>query len=449
MVTKISAVIDIAMLERTSRGVARALSEAIGDGSLVEGSRLPPIRDVAVDLGLSPSTVSAAWRLLAQAGAVRTDGRRGTIVMSRRGPGPTRYRRALQHSSHFNLDLSTGVPDAALLPDLSAALNNLHRGWTSGSYLDDAIVPGLVEALAHDWPYESDEFMIVDGAMDALDQVSSHLLRFGDKVIVENPSFPPLLDLLEALGVRYVGVDVDEEGLVPAQFADALAQRPRALFLQPRAHNPTGVSMSAARANELAQLVRTHAVMVIEDDSAGSVAAADPISLGRWIPSQTVHVRSFSKSHGPDLRLAAMSGPADVLDALRERRLLGQGWTSRLLQAVLLDLLTRPATRRQVEHARVTYISRRRKLCDALGREGVSTMGNDGLNLWLPVHDETAALISLASRGIGAAAGSPFLTRGESTPHLRITAGQVERDFAKVAHDLAGAAMTQSQAGPR
>lgn len=449
MVTKLTDVIDIERLERTSRGLATALSEAIGDGSLGEGERLPPIRNVAVDLALSPSTVSAAWRLLAQAGAVRTDGRRGTIVMSRRGPGPTRYRRALQQGARFSLDLSTGVPDPALLPDLSAALGNLHQAWTSGSYLDDAIIPGLVEALAEQWPYESDEFMIVDGAMDALDQISSHLLRFGDTVVVENPSFPPLLDLLEALGVRYVGVDVDDEGVVPAQLADALTQHPRAVFLQPRAHNPTGVSMSSSRAKELAQLVRTHSVMVIEDDSAGSVAAADPISLGRWIPSQTVHVRSFSKSHGPDLRLAAMSGPPDMLDALRERRLLGQGWTSRLLQAVLLDLLTRPSTRRQVEHARATYVARRRKLCEALGHEGVSTMGDDGLNLWLPVNDETSALIALASRGIGAAAGSPFLTRGESAPHLRITAGQVQRDFEKVAHDLASAAMTQSQAGPR
>ncbi len=449
MVTKISEVIDRGRLERTSRGLARALSEAIGAGSLEEGSRLPPIRDVALDLGLSPSTVSTAWRLLAQAGALRTDGRRGTVVMARRGPGPTRYRRALEHNSPFKLDLSTGVPDAALLPDLSAALNTLHRGWTSGSYLDDPIVPGLVEAFARDWPYGTDDFVIVDGAMDALDQVATNLLQYGDKVVVENPSFPPLLDLLEALGVRHVGVDVDEEGLVPAQFASALAERPRAVVLQPRAQNPTGVSMSTQRAKALADLVGGQAVMVIEDDSAGAVAAADPVSLGRWIPSQTVHVRSFSKSHGPDLRLAAVSGPADVLAALRERRFLGQGWSSRLLQAVLVDLLVRPTTRRQVERARATYASRRRKLVAALKREGVATMGNDGLNLWLPVHDETAALIALASRGIGAAAGTPFLTKSPGRPHLRITAGLVERDFATVAYELAYAARARSHAGPR
>ena len=448
MVTNSDVIADH-LLERTSRGLAAAVSAAVGDGSLADGARLPPIRRLASDLELSPSTVSAAWRLLATARVIRADGRRGTVITAHAQPGPVRYRRALEHSSAFNLVLSTGMPDAALLPDLGAALSRLHRAGVSGSYLDDPIVPGLVESLAQDWPYETDEFMIVDGAMDALDQVSSHLLRYGDGVIVENPSFPPLLDLLDALGVRHAGVDVDEEGMMPSQFAEALDQHPRAVFLQPRAHNPTGVSMSSERAQELARLVAPHPIFVIEDDSAGSVAAARPVSLGRWIPSRTVHVRSFSKSYGPDLRLAAMSGPRELVDALRERRLLGQGWTSRLLQAVLIDLLTQPATRRQVARARGAYASRRRKLRAALEREGVSIMGDDGLNIWLPVRDETSALIALASRGIGAAAGSPFLTKRESASHIRVTAGLVERDFARVGHELAIAATLRPHAGPR
>ena len=449
MVTNSSDVIAGRLVERTSRGLAAAVSAAVGDGSLADGTRLPPIRRLASDLELSPSTVSAAWRLLAAARVIRADGRRGTVITAYARPGPIRYRRALEYSSTFNLDLSTGMPDLALLPDLSEALSTLHRAGVSGSYLDNPIVPGLVETLAQDWPYETDEFMIVDGAMDALDQVSSHLLRVGDEVIVENPSFPPLLDLLDTLGVRHIGVDLDEEGMMPSQFAEALAQHPRAVFLQPRAHNPTGVSMTSDRAQELARLVALHPLFVIEDDSAGSVAAASPVSLGRWTPSRTVHVRSFSKSHGPDLRLAAMSGPHDLLEALRERRLLGQGWTSRLLQTVLIDLLTRPATRRQVVRARDAYASRRRKLRAALEHEGVSIMGDDGLNIWLPVRDETSALIALASRGIGAAAGSPFLTKREGTAHIRVTGGLVERDFATVGHELAIAATLRPHAGPR
>ena len=84
MVTKFESVVTPLFRERTSKGLADALSEAIGNGSLVEGDLLPHIRDVATTLAVSPSTVSTAWRLLAHAGAIHSDGRRGTVVLARR-----------------------------------------------------------------------------------------------------------------------------------------------------------------------------------------------------------------------------------------------------------------------------------------------------------------------------------------------------------------------------
>ena len=449
MVTNSLDVVRARMTHRTSKGLANAVSQAIGDGALLEGSRLPPIRIVAEELWMSPSTVSAAWKLLAHAGTIRSDGRHGTVVLARSGPGPTRYRRALEQSITFGLDLSTGVPDAELLPDLAPALKDLQRACPPRSYLDDPTVPGLADVLRNDWPYDVSQFAVVDGAMDALDQVASHLLRFGDYVIVENPSFPPLLDLLDALGARTVGVDVDNDGLVPSQLEEALAFHPRAVFLQPRAHNPSGTSLSHARAGALVILLRGTAVLIVEDDSAGAIASTAPISLGAWLPDQTVHIRSFSKSHGPDLRLAAMSGPPLVIEGIRERRLLGQGWTSRLLQTMLLDLLTREESRHQVERARATYSHRRSMMATELSRLGLATATGDGLNLWLPVRDETAALLFLASRGIGAAAGSPFSTRDNSSPHLRVTVGLIAHDHARIASELAEASRIAPSAGPR
>ena len=79
---------------------------------------------------------------------------------------------------------------------------------------------------------------------------------------------------------------------------------------------------------------------VIEDDHAGDISSAPAVSVGQFLPDRTVHVSSFSKSHGPDLRLAAIGGPPALVAAVADRRLLGPGWSSRLLQAVLLDLLT-------------------------------------------------------------------------------------------------------------
>lgn len=449
MVTKFASVVSPLLRERSAKGLADALSRAIGEGQLEEGALLPPIRAVADELTLSPSTVGAAWKLLARAGAIRSEGRRGTFVLTRHGPGPARYRRAIYRSIAPRLDLSTGVPDSELLPDLGPSFASLHRGGASGSYLDDPIIDGLVEALRADWPYDTRDFAIVDGAMDALDLVASYLLRFGDLVVVENPSFPPMLDLLEGLGARVLGVDVDEEGLVVEGVADALAKRPKALFLQPRAHNPTGVSMSSSRARVLADLLGSGEVVIVEDDSAGAVATSPPMSLGAWLPDQVVHVRSFSKSYGPDLRLAAMSGPPVLMERLRERRLLGQGWTSRLLQAVLLDLLVRRESREEIQRARASYARRRASLVAALATRGVQVAGADGLNIWLAVRDETAALLYLASHGIGAAAGSPFATRWPADPHLRITVGLVRDDVEDLAEQLAIAAGLAPSVGPR
>jgi DNA-binding transcriptional MocR family regulator len=449
MVTKIIDLIDEHLSERTSKGLAQALGEAIGDGSITEGLRLPAIRVVADELGLSPSTVSTAWRILSQAGAIRSTGRHGTVVMTRGGPGPARYRRALERSSLYGLDLSTGVPDATLLPSLVPALKNLPRASTTGSYLDDPIIPGLAEVLRQDWPYEIEQFAITDGAMDALNQATAQVLRFGDVALVENPTFPPLLDLLEAVGVRIIGVNIDGTGLIPTELKDALAHRPKALFLQPRAHNPTGTSLTPRRARELAEILRTSPVVVIEDDSAGAIATTPAISLGAWLPNQTVHIRSFSKSHGPDLRIAAMSGPTLVMEGIRERRLLGQGWTSRLLQSVLLSLLTRSESKKQVERARVAYSHRRSMITLELKRRGVAIENGDGLNLWLPVEDETSAMVSLVTRGIGAAVGSPFMSKDDATSHLRLTVGLIRDDFVNLASVFADASIASSTIGPR
>ena len=429
----------------SARGLAEAVGRAVGDGALPPGSRLPPVRRVAAELHMSPTTVSAAWQSLRRAGTIRTDGRRGTTVAGSRTGGPGRYRAALRARSS-PLDLSTGVPDPRLLPRLPA-LAGLSPAPTS--YLDEPVLPALAALLRDRWPYPPDRLAVFDGAMDAIDHVASALLRLGDRAVVENPGFPPLLDLLEALGVRVIGAGTDALGMLPGELASALAARPAVVFLQPRAHNPTGASWSASRAASLAAvLAQTPQVYAVEDDSAGDVASAPLHSLGTHLPRQTVHVRSFAKSHGPDLRLAAVAGPAAVLDPILERRLLGQGWTSRLLQHLLLTLLTDEASIAAVRRARDEYAHRRRRVVAALNAAGLDLPPGDGINLWLPVADEQAALLALAGDGIAAAAGTAF-TVGAGTPHLRVTVGLITDDHEAVAARLAGAARSPALAVAR
>lgn len=426
----------------TARGLAHAVSAAIRDGVLAGGDRLPPIRTVAAQLALSPTTVSAAWALLARSGAVSTDGRRGTTVLDQRTPVGGRYRQALRHESGFTLDLSTGVPDPALLPSLGTVLAQLTSAPTTGSYLDDPVLPGLAEVLRADWPYPAPDLAVVDGAMDAMDLIVRTALRFGDRVVVEDPGFPPLVDLLESVGVQLVGVPVDDEGLDLAALEAALAEPVAAVFLQPRAQNPVGVTMTTTRAQAIADLLDGSETLVVEDDSAAGLSSAALASVGRWRPEHTAYIRSFSKSHGPDLRLAALSAPPALHRAITARRELGQGWSSRLLQQVLLGLLTSEAARAQVAHASATYAARRARVVDALALRGVVVRGTEGINIWVPVRDETAAVVRLASQGIGVAPGAPFrLGRPEGGGHLRVTVGAAGDDLAHLADVLADAAL--------
>lgn len=430
----------------SAKGLAQAVSRAVRDGVLQPGTKLPPIRALAARLGLSPTTVSAGWALLARSGAIRTDGRRGTTVAGLQDPAPGRYRRALERQLDFALDLSTGIPDPALLPNLGPALGELTTAGIPGSYLDDPVLPALLDVLKAQWPYPPEELMVVDGAMDGLDLVSRSLLRSGDRVVVEHPGFPPLLDLLESIGVEVVGVPVDDAGLCPEPLTAALCGLTAAAFLQPRAQNPTGASMTEERARDLAPILARGGMPVIEDDSAGAVAASAPISLGQWIPDQVIHIRSFSKSHGPDLRLAALSGPSELLREVIHRRQLGQGWSSRLLQRVLLSLLTDPAAVADVDRARDEYTRRRGALVAALTARDVEVADGDGLNLWLSVHDESAAIVRLASQGVGVTPGTPFDVLPGGGGHVRVTVGLVADGYEELAQILAAAANTSSWA---
>jgi DNA-binding transcriptional MocR family regulator len=445
------AAIRAAVLQRTATGLATALSGMISSGGLAPGSRLPTVRAVAAALHMSPTVVGEAWTALARSGIVRTEGRRGTFVGERPAEaGPPRGRSQIFEVGAYDLDLSTGVPDTRLLPDLRQALARLSARAEVSNYLEPTVLPALAGMLRSTWAdvFDPEAITIVDGAMDGLDRVCREVVRFGDRVIVEDPALHSIFDLVESHGGQLVGVPLDDEGLVPSALEAALRRGAVLLVLQPRAQNPTGVSTSEARAAELARVLAGHGTIVVEDDHCGDVAWAPLVSLARWLPSRTVHLKSFSKSHGPDLRLAALAGPRPLTHAIAARRRLGPSWTSRLLQAVLLELLLDDACGGLVEDARRTYHERRQRLAGELAARGVTSRGADGINLWVDVADEVAAKGHLARRRVGVRQGSPFeLARG-GVDHLRVTCCAVASGHAELADLLAEAAQASRPRRP-
>jgi len=433
-----------AVEEPTPHGIAATVARLITSGDLAPGDRLPTVRELAFDLGISPATVSHAWQALSKVGLIVSRGRSGSFVKAApRKWLPPRFQGLAGQLEATKLDLSSGTPDPQLLPALGPALSRAAERAGTASYLEIPAIPELEAVLRSSWPYEVEAITVVDGALDALSRALELVIRFGDRVVVEDPGFPPIFDLLDHFGAVRLPVGLDQDGMRPDLLEEALTLRPATIVLQPRAQNPTGRSLTRPRAEELARTIRRsrHArdAIVIEDDHSGEISVSRDVSLGSWIPDQVLHIRSFSKSHGPDLRIAALGGPIELIERLVARRILGPGWTSRMLQTILHDLLTDSTSISQVNDARRIYRSRQRRLSEALTVYGVSLPSSDGINTWLEVADERAAIVQLAAAGIRVAAGTPF-EASTSGNFVRVTAGLVRSDFDSIAKHLAAAA---------
>ncbi|MEM7286835.1 MAG: aminotransferase class I/II-fold pyridoxal phosphate-dependent enzyme [Actinomycetota bacterium] len=414
--------------DRTGRGIALAIGSLVGDGALRPGDQLPTVRALAAHLGVSPNTVAEAWRLLQTHGAISTDRRRGTQVRARQVRLDGRYWQVPVAPGTIELDLSTGTPDEALLPPLGPVLHRLHADVTFSSYVDPPIVAALETEIRHRWPYEPEAITIVDGAQDALDRLVGELVGIGDTVVVEDPTFPPLIDMLELAGARVIGVPVDPDGIEVDGLREAMSTDPVAVWLQPRAHNPTGTIMTGDRRDAIARLIGGTRTLVVEDDHSGDASGAAIHSVGVGLPDQVVHIHSFSKSHGPDLRIAAIGGPTSVLDGVVRRRTLGPAWTSRLVQQILLVMLQDPEIEQTVAAAADAYARRRAALEDGLAARGVAVGRGAGLNLWVPVEDEQRAVVALAAHGVGVAPGAPFRVADEPDHHIRVSLGTLPDD---------------------
>ena len=438
-----------AVESKTPEGIAAAISRLIRGGALRSGERLPTVRNVASALGVSPATVSNAWQALSKVGLITSRGRAGSYVLEASTAWmPPHFGELAGSHVVARLDLSTGTPDPLLLPDLALALAHVPTRADTASYLDMRVLPDLERQLRASWPFVPASLTILDGALDAISRSLEAIVRYGDRVVVESPGFPPFFDLLEQLGVEAIPVAIDSEGMRPELLSAALDLNPAAIIIQPRAQNPTGVSLTAERTRELARVIRAKShvsdPVIIEDDHSGEITTGTAFSLGQWFPHRTLHVRSFAKSHGPDLRIGALGGPTAIIDRVIARRMVGPGWTSRMLQTILYQLLTASPSVTQISEARRVYHARQRALSEALVRSGVEHSPSDGINTWLRVHDEKAAILSLAASGIKVAAGSSFYAAPlESEPFIRITAGRIRDDFDQIGALLAAAALAR------
>ena len=419
------------MLEQTyisgdsSVNIARSVETAVSGGKLDAGALLPPVRTLADHLGVSPATVAAAYRLLRERGVVVADGRRGTRV---RFAPPIATPRALPLPRNVR-DLAEGNPDPELLPRLPA-MQIEQRLY--GKELNDRRLIELAREQFRADGVAAEHVSVVSGAMDGIERVLREHLRAGDRVAVEDPCFTGILDLLHSLSLVTVPVPVDDEGLLPADLRRAIKSA-QALIVTPRAQNPSGAAFTPRRARELRSILATKPeLLVIEDDHAGAVAGADYLTLIDRNRERWAVVRSVSKSFGPDLRVALLAADAQTHARVEGRQTLGVRWVSHILQRVVVSLWRDRAPAR----AGRAYTERRNGLLRELHVRGIEAHGASGLNVWIPVAQESATVQALLQLGWAVQAGERY--RIASPPAIRVTITTLEpRDAARFADDLA------------
>lgn len=422
-----------------AESIAASVEAAVAAGSLVPGEALPPVRELAARLGVNPNTAAAAYRLLRQRGTVETAGRRGTRVR-RRPATTTRSLLGLDVPAGAR-DLSTGNPDPALLP-LGGAVLSRRSAARPVLYGGPALAADLADwtrrALAADGVV-ADHLAATNGALDGIERVLAAHLRPGDRVAVEDPGWANLFDLLAALGLSAEPVRVDDDGPLVADVAAALDRGVRAVIVTPRAQNPTGAAVSAGRAEALRDLLwrRAEEVLVVEDDHCAGISGA-PLHTLTGCTRTWAFVRSASKAYGPDLRVAVLAGDQRTVERVLGRQRLGPGWVSHLLQQLAVSLWADEEATGLVAAAERRYADARQALRTALTVRGVTAHGRSGLNVWVPVPDETVAVTRLLGAGWAAAPGARF--RIGTPPGIRITvAGLSAADIAALADAVAGA----------
>lgn len=419
----------------TAKDIAASAERSIADGTLPPGTSLPPIRVLAAHLQVNPNTVSAAYRQLRERGAIETAGRRGTRVRAR--PATTPRTAASTPVPTGARDLADGGPDPQLLPPMPQP----RAPARPVGYEDDHIEPELARlagaALAADG-VETEHLVLTSGALDGVERVLGAHLRPGDRVAVEDPGWANLLDLVAAMGLNPAPVPLDDEGMLPDRLDRALAAGARAVVITSRAQNPAGAALTPRRAGELRQALASHPeTLLIEDDHGAGVAGTDAHTV-TGTTSRWAYVRSMSKAYGPDLRLALVTGDPTTVTRVAGRLRLGPGWVSHALQRAMIDLWNDEHATGRVAAARQTYARRRAALIEALRVYDVAAHGRSGLNVWVPVADETAVVSRLLTAGWAVTPGAPY--RISSAPGVRVSmAGFREDDAASLAAALSAA----------
>lgn len=418
-----------AWLDRTGpryERLAAAIADLVARESLPAGCRLPPERELAALLGVSRGTVVAAYGTLASEDVVvrrRGSGTRlaGEPVLASRDASrrlPAQLGRFLS-SPTPQIDLAFGAPYVDdVVWQLHGRVADAMRGGAPAHGYAPLGLPRLRQGIAQRMtasgtPTSAEEVLVTSGAQGALALLTGVLLRPGDRVIVEAPTYPGAVELFSRAGASIIAVARDHAGPRPDDLRRALSSLGAAfVFLVPTCHNPTGTVMHEQRRRELLRVCRERDVIVVED-----LTTADVLFEGNSPPTlsaldggqRVITVSSFSKVIWGGLRVGWIAGSRSLilrLGRLKAARDLGTGLLDQAAAVVALDDLDAIiAQRRRMARERHDHL--RGELQARLPEWDVPA-ARGGYSLWIRLPCGTGEDLAAAAmtRGVAIAPGS-------------------------------------------
>ncbi|MBV7582440.1 PLP-dependent aminotransferase family protein [Pseudomonas sp. PDM33] len=308
--------------------LARAIETSILSGSIVAGAKLFPHRILADQLGVTVGTISRAYAELERLGLVEARVGDGTFVC-RRGQENKRddgFRNFVEQAPElYDMSRNMHIPGSEVslleesLKNLSFDRQKLHDLML---YMPDAGLPRFRQAGAkwlssNAFEAQAEQVLCVNGGQHGLVCALMALLRSGDTIVTEQLTYPGLISASRLLGVRLLGIAMDEEGLIPESL-DELCQQYRiaALYCTPTLQNPTTSILSLPRREAIASICRQHNVLIIEDEAHALLVEDRPPPLSHFAPERSILIGGLSKAVSAGLRAGYIHAPASLVSQI-------------------------------------------------------------------------------------------------------------------------------------
>lgn len=315
------------------------------------------------------------------------------------------------------ISFARGAPSPDLIPVEAvrkATAKALEDDWQKAlSYGVGIGHPGLCAWIADRHGIEADRVMTTNGSLEAGAMLFRHLLSPGDRVVVEQPSYDRTLLLLEQLGVEFVPVTLEADGVDVDQIEKALEQGPLKLaHIIPNFHNPAGCTLSLEKRERLVALAAEHDFTILEDDPYRELPFGEeppPTMLSMDRADRVIHASSFSKTVSPGIRVGYLAGPAGEI--VRLAKVANENYISpnMLAGSLVLELCQSGVLDQNIAEVKVALQARRDGLVEALGQhipEARFVLPGGGYFLWADL-DEGRDTVALADRA--KQAGAPFI----------------------------------------